>query len=1188
MLTIKWYLAANGSTQVLDKNFPVYQGQYQNILLNIFVPTSLLAPNFTVYANEYQNVVTPYVAGTGVKVGMVVTDRDGSYIKCKDYFCRYIKTLVKDNVEYALFERKLPQEFTLYAAYGVSAAQMIANVVNVQYGQITSASATSTNSTLAPTVDLTVLASKVPAVSQNYTFTYHIYTSTAQGVTGWYLNSEYVHLSDYGITLSNIASPADNDTIVLYVIAAEPTVLRVATSQTYPLDVLPSSRLLDDEAVEATNWEDVQAQLQSIQQTLAEKQNIEDNSLQTKNKTVPTAINENRQDIMTNAGEIANNTADIAEVRQSVEEIKGQIENGTDYLGTLTVADNLPTDEELLAFAKQERGATYTLKNQDVIIVIVTHADATDENYKYTYNYFKGAWDYFKIPPMEKASNGTFGILQGTYGIGKTHNVLVDIVGGEIREIYVLEQPDKYTSLVTKFYTIAQSFSDITSGQTQVGFAKKAEQDGNGANIAATYLPKALGATKQYVRDYALPNEFNDVAYYTKDGFVDTLPTEQTEVQNVVNIPSVAQTPIFSQVAKTLTDVKFELASKNSFNSKFYVAANKNMTATFTLLTYARIGGETQLISSSLSEATQLQADVIKAITFVDNFGQLGKDVLRLDSGDAILQTLLVTPSASETDRTITLYSGETYPSTFYLHTSTTTLVQGSLGDIDNISFPYGEPTVTYDTTDGIRVSGIFRFTAGTTDTDIPFEMEIPIVAENHLVADATTQNTHVIIKLDPEWEKTVQNEYLQSYESATIPSVGQVLTLTNANFARKPIVGQSFRLLEAVNINDTYESTLQVLTVGETTCTAKIMSFTDITSGKVTKVTEATTNTQFYAKAPDGSQVMTEIKGGNGITVGAASDNKFLEVKVGDTIKISENQSLTIADSSGLEMITFKNGTIDFDPQFSDAFTFTIGGDNASTSMANNYGPNIKVHDIVIGDNGDVGAAFYGLNMYYEITGVPTSSTSGTLPNDQSWSILQVQPQDLRILFNKEFYQFADNQHTTGTLVFSHVGYEASQLIIKTITITIATRGWVLTTIKPAESAYHVELTAPSGTLTKEQVDKLVADTDSYVLYTDANSNTYKLCRNILTPNALTYSVVVHEQEYRVMITLSTYEWQYTKVELQNVADRVSEIGTGSTVMYPNTKAVYDADQSTLEAAKAYADTAIANAITTALNTPV
>ena len=191
-------------------------------------------------------------------------------------------------------------------------------------------------------------------------------------------------------------------------------------------------------------------------------------------------------------------------------------------------------------------------------------------------------------------------------------------------------------------------------------------------------------------------------------------------------------------------------------------------------------------------------------------------------------------------------------------------------------------------------------------------------------------------------------------------------------------------------------------------------------------------------------------IKGGNGITVGAASDNKFLEVKVGDTIKIPNNQKLTIADSSGLEMITFKNGIIDFDPQLSDAFTFTIGGDNASTSMANNYGPNIKANGIVIGDNGDVGATFYGLNMYYEITGVPTSSTSGTLPDDQSWNILQIQPQDFRILFNKEFYQFADNQHTNGTLVFSHLGYEDKEIVVKTITITIATRAWKLVTLKP------------------------------------------------------------------------------------------------------------------------------------------
>ncbi len=1063
MLTIKWYLAANGSTQVLDKNFPVYQGQYQNILLNIFVPTSLLAPNFTVYANEYQNVVTPYVAGTGVKVGMVVTDRDGSYIKSKDYFCRYIKTLVKDNVEYALFERKLPQEFTLYAAYGVSAAQMIANVVNVQYGQITSASATSTNSTLAPTVDVATLSSKVPAVSQNYTFTYHVYTSTAQGTTGWYLNSEYVHLSDYGITLANTASLADNDTIVLSVVAAEPTVLRVATSQVYPLDVLPSSRLLDDETLDASDLENIEAQLQSLQQSLAEKQNIEDNSLQTKNKTVPTAINENRQNIMANTGEIANNAADIADLQQTVEDLKGQLANGTDYLGTLIVAENLPTDAELLAFAKQQRGADYTLKNQDVVIVIVTHADATDENYKYTYNFFDAAWDYFKIPAMEKAKNGTFGIVQGTYGIDATYNVLVNIVDGTITDLYIKQSDGSYATINTLLGIISKNFEDIASGQSQVGFAKKAEQDGNGANIAVTYLTKALGATKQYVRDYALPNEFNDVSYFSADGYTETIPTTENEVQATVSVPTIANTPIFNQVEKTFSTVKFELASKNSYNNKFYVASNKDTTVRFTLLTYAKIGGETQLIGSTQTDLVSLQADVITSVAIADNFALLGKDVLHFDDGDKIAQTLLVTATASDADRVITLYSGETYPSTFYLYTSTTTLVQGSLNDLTNISFPYGEPTVTYDTTDGIRVSGIFRFTAGTTDTDIPFETEIPIVAENRLVADATTQNTHVIIKLDPEWEKTVQNEYLQSYESATVPTADQVLTLTNANFARTPIVGQFFRLLEVVNINDTYESTLQVLTVGETTCTAKIMSFTDITSGKLDKVT-STGNLRTYAISKTGEQQTVDVG------VGVLSNG------------------LAMRDSKG--EVHVNEGT-------SDDSAVNVGQMNEAIAEA----------------------------------------TSGL--------------------------EKASNKKTAITGSGNDTDYPTTKAVADYVAANAGT-------------AYHIELSGDSGTITTEQYNALLVDNDSYILHT-VGVAVMRLARAIKVEGASSGSLQYQKFIGGIARTISieaSGAWTKTEITYQSTSQLTTTLSSSSTnTQYPSAKATYDYGQTVLTEAKSYAD---------------
>ena len=287
---------------------------------------------------------------------------------------------------------------------------------------------------------------------------------------------------------------------------------------------------------------------------------------------------------------------------------------------------------------------------------------------------------------------------------------------------------------------------------------------------------------------------------------------------------------------------------------------------------------------------------------------------------------------------------------------------------------------------------------------------------------------------------------YKINYESATIPTVGQVLTLTNANFSRTPVVGDVFQLMEVVNVNDTYYNNMEVLTVGDTTCTAKIMSSTDITSCKLTKDTTTTTNPQFYAKAPDGSQVMKEIKGGNGIIVDTAEDGKSLEVQVSDTIKL-ENQRLSIETPDGVAYVKLSDDKTDLDG--SGNTWITINGNSDTQAVEQECGTSIFC-DAVVGSGGEVTNWQY-VNAYYAIGGVPTSSTSGTFLDDQSWKYLKAYPNKLRIKFNKEFYQLADDEHTTGTLVFSHVGYESGQLIIKTITITISTRGWVLTVIKPA-----------------------------------------------------------------------------------------------------------------------------------------
>lgn len=193
-------------------------------------------------------------------------------------------------------------------------------------------------------------------------------------------------------------------------------------------------------------------------------------------------------------------------------------------------------------------------------------------------------------------------------------------------------------------------------------------------------------------------------------------------------------------------------------------------------------------------------------------------------------------------------------------------------------------------------------------------------------------------------------------------------------------------------------------------------------------------------------TSIQLPIKGGNGIVVDAAEDAKSLEVRVADTINLVNGQSYGITYNGGASpIIGFQDGKIEIGGSEGEAW-FTINGVSAAEY---NSIPHVS-GQVVVGDDGGEITAWRLVNSYYEITDVPTSATSGTLPNDTGWSYLVAPSNNCDIMFNKERYRLNDNQHTTGTLVFSHVGYEGNQFIVKTITITIATRAWKLTTIKP------------------------------------------------------------------------------------------------------------------------------------------
>ena len=610
MNTIRIYLAGNGSVFELKKDFILYQGQFQNKLLNVYVPTSILAPQFS--EQTAGQTTSDYMSGTAVKIGMTYTETNGKVKVSKTYYMRYLKTLIYQNVEYAMYERMLPQEFTYYAGQGTNAPTLIINVVNV--------------------------------------------------------------------AMKTETEPA--------------TVISVITSQECSLDVMPSSYLDKDTKLEADDLVDINARLNAIDANLADKQDKNDNSLETTNKTVVGAINELKSGVDTNTTDIAKNTENIAANTDDINELKQTIGTGEEYIGTLQwQSTTLPTDEQLENYVQET--AKRPSKNGDVVIVIQELAGQTDKNYKFIKAVSQ--WTHYEIPPLEKASNGTYGLIEGTYNIAPNNDMIVNISGGQILDIYIKMGGSAYTSIQTLIKGNKTSIENIINGNTSVGIALKALADSLGNNIVDTYLTKTTGATKAFVYDYALPREFNDIFYISKDGYSKDAPTDANP-QFTVTTNNIGDFTLFDLI-KT-NDSEYELSRKNTANNSIYISANRDCTVTFRLTTQAKQTGKDYVdLDVELTTPISLKSGQLKRVDFSNVFTYLGDTVLKMAIDDKIRQILeVVTTEIEET--TFNIYSNETYPSTFNLNTFSQVVYHstGKLGE---------QPTFTLTANGEITSAGV-------------------------------------------------------------------------------------------------------------------------------------------------------------------------------------------------------------------------------------------------------------------------------------------------------------------------------------------------------------------------------------------------------------------------------------------------------------------------------------------------
>ena len=706
MNTIKIYLAESGRVADLHKDFPLYKGQFNDKLLNVYVPTSILAPQFDIqhYIGQMSEAETPTsseldafvlantyparepsagdivefydttnntfflytyeddewvssevdsfgtltnIGGTSVKIGMIGTKSNGATYESKSYFMRYLKTLTYQGVEYALYERKLPKEFTALVGQGQNAPTLIANVVNID-------------------------------------------TESKQ-------------------------------------------VLSLVTSQTCKLDVMQSTMLDQDETIEASDLENLTAQVNENSAELLLKQDKRDEGLATTSKFVVGAINEvkgeadtnstniytntqdivdikaeqitQNQDISTNTYNIGINTGNISSLESRVSNLEQQSGVEETYIGQMT-GTTLPSDAQLNAFVLET--AERATQGGDVVVFVQTIPDATDKIYKYTYSIVTHAWSGYELPATEPASNTTKGLIKGSYNSGLTPATQINVSNGEIEDVYVVDGSDTkrrlaeylntdHSTLSTttakalqneqdisvnsgKISTLETSVSNIIDGTTTVAKADRATKDGLGNNISTTYLTSNAGVTKTQMRDYALPRVFNDVSFFTSIGYNGTVPQDPMPIHTLTT-SAVGDYTIFT-AEKTITNASFQLSSKNSYTDILFASASVNCNVQFRLTTKIYLNGEWVTANVELSETVNMVAGQMKKLSFASTLNSL-EEVYSLTDGDKISQKLdVITETSQEIE--FDIYSNETYPSTFYLNTTSETIIltQGKLGEL--------------------------------------------------------------------------------------------------------------------------------------------------------------------------------------------------------------------------------------------------------------------------------------------------------------------------------------------------------------------------------------------------------------------------------------------------------------------------------------------------------------------------
>lgn len=517
------------------------------------------------------------------------------------------------------------------------------------------------------------------------------------------------------------------------------TIEQIVSTQIVTLHIMDSSNP-DEEVLEPYESARINAQLGRIEEDLNLIYGLRSKGGTVSQDPNPINLTTLHDRVLANAVDIADHEVRLVDVEETVSghtqdiaDINTKMRTGTRFIGTMPASQTMPTQNDLTVYAQSIKPDA-PLNGDEILFTLLDTNGHPWASYHYDFG-ADGLWDETQIPPIANARNGGAGLISGTYGIGATYNVIVDIIDGTIRRLFIKRTNGTYQELnlviedhETRITDAEDEIDGIRDGTIAVGNALRlAGKTEDTLNVAhAVTADDAENANHATSADSAVRDGIQRVIHSTYAMLTEVYTREEADQifaskivgedmffgQNTLE-PEIPTTPPNGvQATVTLSDANpsdlmfferqlimgFRVNNRNKFTTRMFLQSDTSLNVRITLELYTKAPTDAnyKLLATTTKNNVILDANEIEVVE-MDGLlnGLVNAETVTMLVGDTLRAEVYFENNDLDAPVNISLITNQQYGSFLSIAEPTSSIIirQESRKAIQITTTAWGTPT---------------------------------------------------------------------------------------------------------------------------------------------------------------------------------------------------------------------------------------------------------------------------------------------------------------------------------------------------------------------------------------------------------------------------------------------------------------------------------------------------------------